>query len=164
MRSTSVLIVFLISIQIIGCMTVGPDFVPPEPQIPQAFGSELTGGLSATSAEKAALSEWWTTLDDPELNHLIERAVGGNLDLRQAAARIREARAQGGLSEAERFPTLDARGAVDRKRFRFGTSQDNVLAATTSLYQVGSMSRGRLICLAVFSVRLEPRLQNFKAA
>lgn len=131
------MIAFLISLQVIGCTTVGPDYVQPEPQTPQTFGSDLTGGLSATSADKAALSQWWTTLDDPELNMLIERAVGGNLDLRQAAARIREARAQRGLSEAERFPTIGATGSVARKKIRFGTSQDNVLAATTSLYQAG---------------------------
>jgi outer membrane protein TolC len=52
------------------CITVGPDYVP------------------------------------PDLNALIDRAIAGNLDLRQAAARIREARAQRGISEAERFPTI----------------------------------------------------------
>lgn len=164
MRSIRALIISLLSLQAIGCTTVGPDYVPPEPHTPQAFSSKLTGGLSASPADKAALSEWWMTLEDPELNHLIERAVGGNLDLRQAGARIQEARAQRGLSEAERFPTLDARGAVDRRRFRFGTSQENVLAATTSVYRAGFDASWEIDLFGRLQRQVEASVAEFQAS
>lgn len=137
MKLASVLIAFLMSLQIIGCTTVGPDYVPPKPNTPEAFSSELTGGLSADPMDRAALSHWWTTLNDPELTSLIERALAGSLDLRQAASRILEARAQRGLSETNRFPTIDATGSASRRRFRFGTSKENVIAATDTFYDGG---------------------------
>ncbi|GJL61654.1 MAG: RND efflux system, hypothetical protein, NodT [Nitrospirales bacterium] len=119
------------------CVAVGPDYAPPEPKAPEAFSSELTGGLSADPLDNEMLSQWWSTLNDPELTSLIDRAIAGSLDLRKAASRILEARAERGISEADRFPTIDATGGVSQKRFRFGTNQDNVLAATTPLYEGG---------------------------
>ena len=87
--------------------------------------SGLTASLSATLAHansKAALiaeemdpqtlAAWWTTLNDPELSSLIDRAVSGNLDLKKARARVREARARRGVAKAGLFPTLDATGSA----------------------------------------------------
>ncbi len=137
MKGMVLLLTLFISLLAEGCLKVGPDYVPPELTTPDAFSSELSGGLSGDPMDQATLSQWWTTLNDPELTSFIDRAVVGSLNLRQAAARILEARAQRGISEADRFPTLDASGSVSRRRFRFGTNQDNVLAATTSLYEGG---------------------------
>ena len=44
---------------------------------------------------------WWKVFNDPILESLMDRAVDGNLDLRQAYARIKEARAIRALPEAE---------------------------------------------------------------
>jgi NodT family efflux transporter outer membrane factor (OMF) lipoprotein len=79
------------------------------------------------------LSAWWTTLNDPALSRLIERAVSGNLDLKKARARIREARARRGVANAARFPTLDATGSVTRSR----SSEETGTGETSSLYAVG---------------------------
>ena len=63
---------------------------------------------------------------------LIERAVLGNLDLKKARARVREARARRGIAEADLVPTLDARvlpvGAAAAKK---GTGK------TSELYAAG---------------------------
>jgi NodT family efflux transporter outer membrane factor (OMF) lipoprotein len=80
-----------------------------------------------------SLTTWWTTLNDPELSRLIERAVGRNRDLKKAEARIREARARRGLSEADRFPTLDATGSVTRSR----GSAETGAATTRDLFSAG---------------------------
>lgn len=122
---------------ITGCMMVGPDYVPIEPKVPEQFSSELPSELTAGPLDKTTLSQWWRTLNDPELTHLIDRAITGSLDLREAAVRILEARAQRGISEAGRFPTIDASGSVSRQRFRFGTNQENVIAATNTFYGGG---------------------------
>lgn len=132
------IISFIITVPLLGgCLKVGPDYVPPELETPKQFSSELSGGLSAEPLDKTMLSQWWTTLNDPKLKDLIDRAVAGSLDLRDAAARILEARAQRGIREAERFPTMDATGSVSRQRFRFGTSEENVLATTNTIYEGG---------------------------
>ncbi len=81
MRSISALMTFFMGLQAAGCMKVGQDYETPTLSTPEKCSSELIGGLSATPsatpADKTALSQWWTTLNDPELN-LIERAIGGN--------------------------------------------------------------------------------------
>jgi NodT family efflux transporter outer membrane factor (OMF) lipoprotein len=147
-----------------GCLKVGPDYEPPIPSTLTQFSSEMTGGLSAGPVDNAALGQWWMTLKDPKLNNLIELAISGNLDLRQAAARIREARAQRGISEAARFPTIDASGSISRRRFRFGTSQDNVLAATTSLYQAGFDASWELDLFGRLGRQVEASVAEFQAS
>jgi NodT family efflux transporter outer membrane factor (OMF) lipoprotein len=95
-----------------GC-TVGPDYVPPETEVPDAWHLELVRGLSEGEAD---LQTWWTVLQDPLLDDLIRRASAGNLDLQQAAARILESQARLGLAQGERFPDLDGIGTAQRNR------------------------------------------------
>jgi multidrug efflux system outer membrane protein len=94
-----------------GC-TVGPNYVSPEAATPQTWHSHLQDGLVGGEADPEALASWWTALDDPVLSGLIERAMAGNLDLKQARARIREARARRWAARGAFFPTLDASGSA----------------------------------------------------
>jgi NodT family efflux transporter outer membrane factor (OMF) lipoprotein len=95
-----------------GCM-VGPDYVTPETEVPDRWNLELREGLTEG---KADLRTWWTYLNDPELDHLIERATLGNLDLKQAVARIRQARAAFGIATGEIAPSVDAQGQTQTSR------------------------------------------------
>ena len=106
-----------------GC-TVGPDYKgPPERKAPEAF-SALTGPdvdkaaakQVPTFGEPADLAQWWKGFTDPVLDSLIERAIAGNLDLKIAEARVREARALRGIEAAGAYPTIDAMGGVSRQR------------------------------------------------
>lgn len=110
----------LVILVLAGCarpFTVGPDYVPPELFIPDAWQQELTRGLAEG---KADLQTWWTTLEDPVLDHLIRRARAGNLSLKEAAARVREARATLGIATGQWFPEVDGRGAYERNRLSEG--------------------------------------------
>jgi len=60
------------------------------------------------TTESIDTADWWTTLNDPTLNALIEQAVEANRDLRLATARIREARARRAVAGAGRYPKLNA--------------------------------------------------------
>jgi outer membrane protein, multidrug efflux system len=51
------------------------------------------------------LSTWWRKLEDDTLASLIEQALKNNPDLGTARSRLREARAQRKLAEANRFPS-----------------------------------------------------------
>lgn len=97
-----------------GCMMVGPDYQPVEPAAPEAWNTELQGGLTAGRMDPATLAQWWSVLEDPYLSSLEERAVQGNLGLKDAQARVREARAMRGISRAGLFPTLDAKAAANK--------------------------------------------------
>ncbi|MFH2220193.1 MAG: efflux transporter outer membrane subunit [Pseudomonadota bacterium] len=116
-KSTRALIRFYAIVAIaalIGCASVGPDYVPPDTAVSDAWHTELGSGLIRGETDPVKLAKWWTMLDDPELNRLIERAAAGNLDVKQAEARLREARGQRSIVEADLFPTLDATGTATR--------------------------------------------------
>jgi multidrug efflux system outer membrane protein len=103
-----VLVIFLLS----GCAAVGPNYISPKISAPEQWRAELEAGLTQESVDSERMASWWTTLNEPTLTRLIQRAVAGNLDLKEARSRVREARARRGISAAERFPTLDVKGSV----------------------------------------------------
>ncbi|MBK8178767.1 MAG: efflux transporter outer membrane subunit [Planctomycetes bacterium] len=94
------------------CTTVGEDYEAPVRALPESFRAPADSGLDSSAAQSA---QWWTRFADPVLDQLIERATRGNLDLRESYARLAEARALRGVSAAERFPTLDAKGSYVRR-------------------------------------------------
>jgi multidrug efflux system outer membrane protein len=93
-----------------GC-AVGPNYAAPEPDVPDRWHQELARGLVEG---QAPLQTWWTTLDDRRLDRLVERAVAGNLDLKQAVARVEEARARRGIARGQWFPTIDSLSSYSR--------------------------------------------------
>jgi NodT family efflux transporter outer membrane factor (OMF) lipoprotein len=119
----------------VGC-TVGPKYQAPARPAPSHW-SELQEGKG--TAQSPEIATWWTAFNDPLLNSLIERASRENLDLRQATARVREARARYGMTAADRFPAVDASGSFTRSR----SSENGPLAFTptagreVNLYQIG---------------------------
>jgi NodT family efflux transporter outer membrane factor (OMF) lipoprotein len=116
-----------------GCTTVGPDYVPPQVSAPGQWSTELGTGLTAKDADQEALARWWSTFDDPMLTTLVERAVEKNLDLRQAKARVREARARRGISKAALFPTVDANASARTSR----SSKETGSGEERELYAAG---------------------------
>lgn len=99
-----------------GCFSAGPDYRRPETPPPDRWTADLTNGLSASPATPQALSEWWTVLRDDVLTNLMTRARLGNLDARQARARVLEARAQRGVAESGSYPSLGTAASAKRTR------------------------------------------------
>ena len=123
----------LIMLVLSGCATVGPDYVRPDTSLPTTWHSELKGGLIADEMNPQTLAAWWSTLNDPELSSLIDRAVAGNLDVKQARARVREARARRGIAKAGLLPTFDATGAITRNYSSTDSGTDKI-SETSDLY------------------------------
>jgi NodT family efflux transporter outer membrane factor (OMF) lipoprotein len=110
-----------------GC-TVGPDYNAPERQAPASFSAldQTTGAarngplnsspVGAQPLSQEALATWWRTFNDPVLDSLIDRAVNQNLDLKSAAARVREARALLGVARSGYYPTVGANASGSRFR------------------------------------------------
>jgi NodT family efflux transporter outer membrane factor (OMF) lipoprotein len=95
-----------------GC-EVGPNYQPPKPAIKTDFAAaptkaSATSQPSDLSTAAVPITEWWTTLNDPELNSLLERAINGNLNLQLAASRVRESRANLRQTGAGLYPSADA--------------------------------------------------------
>lgn len=95
-----------------GC-TVGPDYRAPSPQVSEQWHQSATEGLQAGAAD---VQRWWGVFEDGQLSGLIERAVEGNLDLRLAVLRIREARALRGVAAGELLPSLGGDGSYSRSK------------------------------------------------
>jgi len=117
----------------VGCAVVGPDYVPPEASLPGLWHVPATGGLVGGHLDKKGLANWWSILNDASLTNLVESAVSGNLGLKEARARVREARARRGITEANRFPTIDARGSAKTSR----SSEETGSGSERELYALG---------------------------
>jgi NodT family efflux transporter outer membrane factor (OMF) lipoprotein len=79
------------------------------------------------------MASWWTTLNDPTLTRLIQHALTGNLGLKEARSRVREARARRGISAAQQFPAIDATGSASSSR----SSDDTGSGERRELYAAG---------------------------
>jgi len=110
MKRNIVIFAGVLAVLSTGC-TLGPSYRRPVVAVPQQW----PGGPAAKDG--AAVNEqWWTTFHDAELESLISRAVAANLDLRMAAARVQEARANRGVARSNLFPQVNASAGASRDR------------------------------------------------
>lgn len=148
----------------VGGCTVGPDYKSPEMKVPGAYGTAGSGRVAATqvstltvgrganarsvttagdarlSQDLADLTQWWQGFGDPTLDSLIGRAVVGNLDVKQAEGRLRESRAQLGITASSLLPQVDANGNATRSRQSktISSGRDASFGRTeSSLYRAG---------------------------
>ncbi len=125
-----------------GC-AVGPDYKPPETKVPEAWHSLASAGSpppSQATPDPASLSAWWETFQDPSLTSLVQMAVRHNLDLRQAEARIRQARAARVVAGAPLFPQVDASAIYQKSQGASETAGGGGIATVgrvRELFQVG---------------------------
>jgi len=90
MRGASVALLILLA----GCL--GPPYVAPRVAAPERW-QETPAGVRQ---QQPPAARWWSTFGDATLDGLIGDVAANNLDLRAAAARVREARAARGLAAA----------------------------------------------------------------
>lgn len=119
---------------LVGC-TVGPNYKRPQVQIPGEFRGGETPNPSA--AASLADTQWPELFKSEPLTKLIEAALERNFDLRIAAERVQEARAQLGITRAEQFPFVDLQGQFNAQKqssigsFRFVPAGTNLSASYT---------------------------------
>ncbi|KUG29367.1 rnd efflux system, outer membrane lipoprotein cmec [hydrocarbon metagenome] len=99
-----------------GCLAIGPDYRQPSLDAPPRFVQTAGQGREpgpepAGAAHDLENAAWWASFDDPILDHLIAKAMAGNLDMVQARARVRQARADVKTARAALFPSVDVSGS-----------------------------------------------------
>lgn len=110
MRRYCVIFVFSV-IALISCSPLKPATPADEPgRLPETFS--LYNGAADLS------SPWWMQLGSSELNRLIDRALQGNLTLKAAYARLRQADWLAVQAGAARFPDLTVSGSAETSRRR----------------------------------------------
>jgi multidrug efflux system outer membrane protein len=85
-------------------------YVRPDLPVPTQWPAAL--GQVPVESEAAGKVHWKTYFPDPRLQALIAIALNNNRDLRIAAARVQEARAQVDLAAAERLPSINLQGGA----------------------------------------------------
>jgi multidrug efflux system outer membrane protein len=94
----------------VGC-SVGPDYVRPPVEVPASYKTPTP------SAELPVLPRsWWQLYQDPGLDRLIAMATTSNQSLKQAIARVDEARALARVAAADFYPTLSLNPSVSGVR------------------------------------------------
>lgn len=87
---------------------VGPNYIRPEHQSPDAFR------FSQSTADSVLNLKWWELFANDELTGLINRALVNNQDVLIAASRIEEARANVGYNKADQYPQIGYNGSAAR--------------------------------------------------
>jgi NodT family efflux transporter outer membrane factor (OMF) lipoprotein len=94
-----------------GCV-LGPNYKRPLLDTPAAFR-----GDQQTPGEKSlADSKWPELFQDPALTDLVTTALTQNYDMRIAAERVLQARAQFGVTRSDLLPTVDIAGGFSANR------------------------------------------------
>jgi len=120
-----------------GC-TMGPNYRRPTVAVPPTYRGLAPDGTTQTETATLGDQKWWDIFQDEQLRTLIRTALQQNYDLRIAASRILEAKAQLGITRADQFPTLSAGAGIGNVRtaqakflpkFETSTGQVNLSAA-----------------------------------
>lgn len=120
----------LVALALLAGCSVGPDYERPATKAPAAWGE-------AVDRSTADLSRWWTVFNDEALNRLVERAVKANHDLKIAAARIEESRAQAGAIFARVLPQVDTVDSYSKSRSSPNAQPFRLDQIYQSRYKVG---------------------------
>jgi NodT family efflux transporter outer membrane factor (OMF) lipoprotein len=117
-----------------GC-TVGPNFVPPDPQLPQtSFMDDKAVVAADARLPRPTDPAWWAVFRDPILTDLARRVADANLDVRTATIRLAQSRFQRGVTAAAQFPSINGDAKYTRELY----SQNGILSLLSGLVPPGS--------------------------
>ena len=121
MRKATIWLTFLLN----ACASAAA-YRAPEVQIPTAFRERLDSlapraqgspdAVPMAAGDTAAVGEYWRSLGDTALVRLLQEALGANLDVHVAEARIRGARASRLEASLDFVPTVTAAAGYTRQR------------------------------------------------
>ena len=117
--------------------TVGPNYKRPVVNLPDAYRGSAPPAATAADQPSIGDQEWWQLFQDEQLQKLIRTALRQNFDVRIAAARVAEARAQLGITRADQFPQLDASALAERERVSASPVPFPLQEYERNVFQVG---------------------------
>lgn len=69
-----------------------------------------------TQSETQAISQWWTSFGDPQLNQWVEKVLATNSDLAIATLTLKQARLEAGLATSDTYPDVSASVSGERSK------------------------------------------------
>lgn len=106
-------LIALLLILTTSCFRVGPKYYTPDTNMPDSWHQALNDDFDDSAPP---LEDWWNTFKDPHLSDLIQRADFYNITLKQAYARIVEARAVIQIVRSQYYPDVNALGSFQKIR------------------------------------------------
>src|SRR5947209_11398577 len=126
----------IVAAALLGGCAIGPDYMRPRVAEPPTFRGQVT-----TEAASLADAPWWEVFQDPILKTLIQDALRNNYDVRIAAARVQEARANFRVSRSDLYPSLDYGAGVSRANVTAGVAGGpGAQAAATRNFYYGTLT------------------------
>lgn len=110
---TSFYIGIVAALMLTAC-TVGPNYKRPQIAVPASF--RAPDPLPESQGASLADLKWFEVFRDPQLDALIKVALVQNYDLRDAVARVDEARANLGIIRSNQYPQVSASGDLQFTR------------------------------------------------
>lgn len=107
------------ALSLIALLFLGGCSLAPELRVP-----EVSSPLSSQSALHVE-DKWWEKLGDASLNTLVNEALANNDDIKLSALRILKAKQAYGLSDSNRYPSLNAAAGSTRQKTSYETYQHN---------------------------------------
>ena len=95
---------------LVGCVSLAPEYPRPSAPVPQQFSLSRNGLMPA--AQNYQDSGWRNFFADPQVTRLMAEALSNNRDLRMAALKVEEARTQFNVTDADRYPQLNASSGI----------------------------------------------------
>ena len=121
----------IVGVAILGGCAVGPNYQRPAVQSPENFRfaeSQATNSLGDLP--------WWQVFQDPVLQGLIGTAITNNYDLKQAVARVEQARNQAAVASSAFFPQIGYGGDIGRGRNALYNAPASLNGSTESSAQL----------------------------
>jgi len=129
-----------------GC-AVGPDYKRPALDTPGSYRFSPSGGTNSLGD-----LPWWQVFKDPTLQGLIHTALTNNYDLKQAMARVEQARASVVATRSGYFPQLAFSPSLTRQR-----CQSCSFSAECHQNRCSTLRDGRLPATIRGTLRPRPR-------
>jgi multidrug efflux system outer membrane protein len=112
----SLIALSLVMLLLSGC-AVGPNYKRPSVDVPGTYRGAAPPEAQQPAAESLGDQKWWEVFQDKQLQDLIHTALQQNYDVRIAATRILEARAQVGIARADQLPTISGGAQAVNERY-----------------------------------------------
>lgn len=138
-----------------GC-SLAPNYERPDAPVPGQFPGVSAYSTAGTQVSAADLG-WRQVFTDQRLVQLIQLALNNNRDLRIAVQRVQEARAQYGIVDSDRYPTLGVGGNAQITRNPQNLRNSPSADAISRYYQAG-------VGMTAFELDFFGRVRNLSEA
>lgn len=106
LKQLSISTVFILA----GCVSLAPEYQRPASPVPQQFSLSHNSLTPAIAGYQD--TGWRRFFVDPQVAGLIAEALKNNRDIKMAALKVEEARAQFNVTDADRYPQLNANSGI----------------------------------------------------